>query len=77
MFWHTERMESDRIAKRFYVGESAGSHSEGRPWKRLIDIVKECLMKRSLDVRLARRVVQDRYEWWGFVRKNAWGIAQG
>ena len=36
-------LEMDRIAKRIYVGESAGSHSVGRPWKRWIDTVEECL----------------------------------
>ena len=61
-------MESDRIAKRVYVGECAGSHSVGRLWKRLIDIVKECLRGKGLDFRQARRMVQDRCEWWGFVR---------
>ena len=30
-FGHVER---DRIATRVYVGECAGSHSVGRPWKR-------------------------------------------
>ena len=52
----------DRIAKRFYVGECAGSRSVGRPWKRWIDIVKECLRKRCFDVRQTRRMVQDRSE---------------
>ena len=33
-FGHGERMEKDRIAKRVYVGECAGSHSVGRPRKR-------------------------------------------
>ena len=28
-----ERMENDRIAKRVYIGECAGSRSVGRPWK--------------------------------------------
>ena len=42
----------------------------------MIDTVKECLKKRGLDVREARRMVQDRNEWRGFVRRNAWGIAQ-
>ena len=39
-FGHVERMERDRIAKRVYVGECAGSHSVSRhgrdgliPWK--------------------------------------------
>ena len=76
-FGHVERMERDRIAKRVYAEECAGSRSVGRPRKRWIDAVKECLRKRGLDVRQARRMVQDRSEWWGFVRGNAWGIAQG
>ena len=41
-FGHVERMERDRIAKRAYVGECAGSRSVGRPWKRRNDTVKEC-----------------------------------
>ena len=39
--------------------------------------VNECLRKRSLDVRQAKRIVQDRSEWQGFVRENGWGIALG
>ena len=70
-------MERDSIAKIVYVGECAGSHSVGRLWKRWIDIVKECLEKRGLDIGQARRMVQDRSEWLGFVRGNTWGIASG
>ena len=33
-FGHVERMERDRIAKRVYVRECAGSRSVGRPRKR-------------------------------------------
>ena len=55
-----ERIENNRIAKRIYVGEYAGSCSVGRPWKRWIDTVKNCLKKRGLDVRQARRMVHDR-----------------
>ena len=33
-FGHVERMENDRIAKRVYVGEYAGSRSVGRSQKR-------------------------------------------
>ena len=76
-FGHVERMERDRIAKRVYVGECAGSRSVGRPRKRWIDTVKECLKKRGLDFRQAKRMVQDRNEWRGFVRGNAWGVARG
>ena len=50
-FGHMERMEMDRIAKRIYVGECAGSLSVGTPRKRWIDAVKEGLRKRGLDVR--------------------------
>ena len=58
---------------RVYVRECAGSRSVGRPQKRWIDTMKECLKKRGLDVRQARRMVQDRNEWCGFVRGNAGG----
>ena len=33
-FGHVETIERDNIAKRVYVGECAGSRSEGRPRKR-------------------------------------------
>ena len=62
-----ERIDRDRIAKRVYVGDCAGSRSATRPRKRCIDTVKECLRKRGLDVRQARRMVQDRSECRGFV----------
>ena len=52
-------MERDRIAKGVFVGERAVSRSVGTPWKRWNDTVKECLRKRSLDVRQARRRIQD------------------
>ena len=55
----------DRIAKRVYVGDCAGSHSVGRPRKRWIDTVKVCSRKRGLGVRQGRRMVQDRFEWRG------------
>ena len=52
-----ERIENDRIAKQAYVRECSGICSGGRPWKRWIDIVKECLKKRGLDVQEAKRMV--------------------
>ena len=51
-------MENDRIAKRVYVGTCAGSRSVGRSRKRWINTVKDCLRKRGLVVRQARRMVQ-------------------
>ena len=56
----------ERIAKRIYVGECAGIHSVGRPWKRWIDTIKECLKKKGFDVRQARRMVHNRSVWRGF-----------
>ena len=76
-FGHVERMARDRIAKIIYVGVCTGSRLVGRIRKRWIDTVNECLRKRSLDVRKVRRMVQDRSEWRGFVRGNAWGVVRG
>ena len=73
LFGHVERMESNRITKRVNVGEYAGSPSVGKPWKRWIDTVKKYLMKRGLDVRQARKMVQDRCRWRGFVRGDCMG----
>ena len=42
---HVERMESDRIPKKAYVEECAGSRSVGMLRKRRINTVKECLRK--------------------------------
>ena len=71
-----ERMENYRIAKRVYVGGCAGSRSVGRPRKRWIDTIEDCLKKRGLDVRQVRRMVHDRSVWWGFESENAWGVAR-
>ena len=76
-FGHVERMENDMIGGRVYVTECAGSRSVGRPTKRWIDIVKDCLKKRGLDIRQSRMMVHDRSVWRGFVRRNAWGVARG
>ena len=77
LFIHVKKMEKDMIAKRVYVGVCAGSHSLGSPQKRWIDTMKKCLRKRGLDVMQERRMVQDRCEWLGFVRGNAWCVAWG
>ena len=59
-FGHEERMENDRIDKKVYAEECAGSHSVDIPRKRWIDTVKDCLKKRGLDVGHARRMVHAR-----------------
>ena len=72
-----KRMENVQIVKRVYIEESAGSSSAGRLLSRWIDMVRCCLRKRGLDVMQARRMVQDRCEWQGWVKGSAWGVAQG
>ena len=57
---------------RVYVGDCAGNYSMGKPQKRWVDTVKECLRKKGLDVKQTKRMVQDRYEWQGFIKRNAW-----
>ena len=42
-----------------------------------IETKKKCLKKRGLGVRQTTRMMQDRSEWQGFVRENAWGLARG
>ena len=49
-FGHVEREENDRNPKRVYVGECSVSRSVGRPRKRWLHTVKECLQKRGLDI---------------------------
>ena len=53
-FVHGERMKNKRIARRVYVGDFAGSRSVGRPRKRWIDTVKDCLKKRGLYVKASK-----------------------
>ena len=65
-FGHVERMENDTIAKKVYVEVCIGSHSVGKLWERQIDNMKEKVVWMS----------GKQGEWWGFVRGNAWAIAQ-
>ena len=70
------RERNNRIAKRVYAGECAGSQSVGRLQKRWIDTM-ECFKKRGLEVRQARRMVHDRSVWRGFVRECMGGFPGG
>ena len=56
-------MDNDRINKKVYLWECAGSPSVGRPRKKWIDTMKDCLKKRGLDVRQARKMVHDKIVW--------------
>ena len=59
-FYPMERIKNDRLAKMVYLREFAGSRSVGRPRKRWIDTMKDCLQKRGLDIREGRRMVHNR-----------------
>ena len=65
-----ERKENGRNDKGVYVEEYFGSLPVGRPRKKWIDILKDCLNKRSLDFRQARRMVHVRSERRGFLRDS-------
>ena len=72
-----ERMENDRTAKKVYVGECADNRSVGKPRERRTDIVKECLRKRGLDIRQARRMMYGRSAWRRIARGSAMGVDRG
>ena len=72
-----ERVENERIDKKVYAGEYAGSRSVGIQRKRWIDTVENLLKKRGLDVRQVRRMLLDRNVWWRFVRGYVWGVTRG
>ena len=46
-----EIMENDSIPKRVYIGECIDIRSVGRPWKRWIGTMKNCLKTRGVNVR--------------------------
>jgi len=76
-YGHVERMGDERIVKRVYDSECLGVRSVGRPRKRWIDTVRECVRKRGLCMREAERIVHDRNVWRGYVRGRTWGLARG
>ena len=55
------------------VWESVGSSLVGRPRKRWIDSVNDCLKKRGQ----ASMMVYDKNEWWEFVRGECLGHRAG
>ena len=70
-FSFVERRRNDNIATRVYVRECTRGPSVGRPRKKWIDTVKDCLKKSGLGVRQARRKVYERREWRGLRGGNA------
>src|SRR5678815_2984301 len=67
-FGHVERMNDSRLDKRMYSGECAVNRPAGRPKKKWIGSVKECLEERNVSLAEVRRKVHNRSEWQCFVR---------
>ena len=67
-FGHMERMDVNRLVKRMYNSECVGDRPVGRPKKRWIESLKECLTERNVSLGEARRFVHDRSVWRGFCK---------
>jgi hypothetical protein len=67
-FGHMERMDVNRLVKRMYNSECVGDRPVGRPKKRWIESLKECLTERNVSLVEARRIVHDRSVWRGFCK---------
>ena len=66
-FENMEKMGNCMDGERVYKEECVGFRQVGPLQKRCVDSVKECLKKRGVDVRQAKRTIQ----WRRFVRGNA------
>src|SRR5678816_1261878 len=59
-FGHMERMNDSRLVKRMYSGECVGSRPAGRPKRKWIESVNECLKERNVSLAEARVRVHNR-----------------
>ena len=76
-FGHVERMSSERLVKRIYVGEIEGERMRGRPTSKWIDAIEPVLLERKflsgknkrawmkciMNVEEAKVVCQNRNDW--------------
>ena len=62
-YGHMERMSGERLTKRVYESEVGGARRRGRPPKGWMSAAKDALEKRSMTVRNARVICQNRSEW--------------
>src|SRR5678816_3860301 len=72
-FDHVERMNDSWLVKRMYSGECVGNRPAGRPKKKWIYSVNECLKERNVSFTEERIKVHNRSELQGFV----WGHGCG
>src|SRR5678815_2020700 len=66
-FGDMERMNDSRLVKRMYSGECVRNRPAGRPKKKWIESVNECLKERDMSLAEARIKVHNKSEWRGFV----------
>src|SRR5678815_4693102 len=59
-FGHVERMNDSRLVKRMYSVECVGNRPAGRPKRKWIESVNECLKERNVSLAEARIKVHDR-----------------
>ena len=62
-FWHVERMDDYRMARRVLMAEVSGGRVRGRPRLGWTDGVKVALGNRGMTVEAARQCAKDRKEW--------------
>src|SRR5678816_1585400 len=72
-FGHMKRMNDSRLVKWMYSGECVGNRPAGRPKKKWIESVNECLKERGVSLAGAIIKVHNRSEWKGFVREYGCG----
>ena len=62
-FGHVERMGDERLVKKVYESDTNGTRSRGRPRRRWMDEVQDCVRRKGLTIQEAKVSVQDRNEW--------------
>ena len=67
-FGHLVRMDNERLVRRVYDSNVAGTRGRGKPKGKWLDGVKGVLWNRGLDVEQGMIKARDRDAWRGFVR---------
>jgi hypothetical protein len=90
-FGHIERMDSERLTKKVYMGEVSGKRKCGRPRKKWLNQIEEILqegnvrshknrracMKSSMKVNEAKEICQDRCLWRSIIAAYPASVGNG
>ena len=68
-FWHVERMDEYRMARRVLIADVSGGLVRGRPRLGWMNGVKDALGCRGMAVEAARQCAKDQKEWRVLVHK--------